>query len=401
MPQIMMVDDEANVLNGFRRSFNGKYDCVFAQGAAEALGELCQNPDVAVIVTDMRMPGIDGVTFITEARKVAPNAIYIMLTGNADLDTASDAVNRGQVFRFLNKPCPPEVLQPALDAALRQHELLTAEQDLLRKTLTGSVRLLTEMLGLARPGLAEHNGRVRRTVRQLVQSLGLPDLWAHEIAAMLSQIGRFTLPPEIANADPSSLDNEDDKQMLLSHPTRAAQMLRHIPRLEVPGRIIEQQLDATEPHTADPADPTDPTDPDQLVPWGACVLRVALAFNTVFSKSPNEVEARKTVREVLGEACPIVTQALIDMPTTECENSESPLRMLNAEKLRPGMFTAAPILLCDARPLLGRGRELSEPLIAQIQAHVDRGLLAEPLDVLVPKDLGETNADAQDLADAA
>ncbi len=165
MPQIMLVDDEVNVLNSFRRTLGSRYDIVFAQGAAEALAELCQNPDLAVVITDMRMPGMDGITFIDQARRIAPQAVYLMLTGNSDLETAVDAVNRGQVFRYLNKPCPPEVMQPALDAALRQHELLSAEQVLLHKTLTGSVRLLTGLLGLGRPELTQQSGRVRRTVR--------------------------------------------------------------------------------------------------------------------------------------------------------------------------------------------------------------------------------------------
>lgn len=382
MNRILLVDDEINVLNGFRRTLGSQYDCAYAQGAAEALAELCQSPDIAVIVTDMRMPGMDGITFIKQARQVAPDAIYMMLTGNADVDTAAVAVNQGQVFRFLNKPCPPEVLLPALDAALRQHELVIAEQELLRKTLTGSVRLLTEMLGLARPGLAEHNGRVRRTVRQLVQTLELPDLWAHEVAALLSQIGRFTLPTDLASADPKSIEDPEDLRLLLSHPQRAAQMLRHIPRLGLAGQIIEQQLDATEPQSK-PAEAVG----DEALRWAACVLRVALAFDHVYAKIENEVEARKAVADLLGDPCPVVTQALIEMATTECENSVAPLRVLNADQLRPGMFTAAPVLLCDARPLLGRGRELSEPLIAQLRAHVDRGLLAEPLDVLVPDEL--------------
>ncbi|MEM1108135.1 MAG: HD domain-containing phosphohydrolase [Planctomycetota bacterium] len=396
MSRIMLVDDEVNVLNGFRRTLGSAYDCVFAQGAAEAFSELCQNPDIAVIMTDMRMPGLDGITFIQQARQVAPDSVYMMLTGNADLETAAEAVNQGQVFRFLNKPCPPEVLLPALDAALRQHELVMAEQDLLRKTLAGSVRLLTEMLGLAKPGLAEHNGRVRRTVRQLVQQLGLADPWAHEVAALLSQIGRFTLPSELANACPQTITDPADLELLRDHPARAAQMLRHIPRLEAPGRIIEHQLDATEPSVA-PGE----AEGDDLLTWGACVLRVALAFDCVYGQAEDEISARNLVVESLSGVCPLVTKALAEMPTTECENSAAPLRILNADQLRPGMFTAAPVLLTDGRPLLGRGRELGPPLIAQLQAHVDRGLLAEPLDILVPELLDEGKADRDPQAEAA
>ncbi|MEM9419880.1 MAG: HD domain-containing phosphohydrolase [Planctomycetota bacterium] len=378
--QILFVDDEVNVLNGFRRTLGTRYNCVFAQGAAEALSELCQNTDIGVIVTDMRMPGMDGITFINQARKVTPHTVFIMLTGNADVETATDAVNRGEIFRFLAKPCPPDVLQPAIDAAMHRYLLACAEQSLLHKTLTGSVRLLTEMLLLAKPELAEHNGRVRRTVRQLVQHLQLHDSWAHEVAALLSQIGRFTLPDHIANGKPSRFDNEADLELLKSHPARAAQMLRHIPRLELPGQIIEHQTDATEP-AGKPAEAID----DQIPLWGACVLRVALAFDTIYSQKSNELEARQAVHELLHEACPLTTKALIEMPTTECEDSPAKLKVLNIDQLQPGMFTAAPIMLCDGRVLLGRGRELTHPLILQLQVHIEHGLLSEPLDILVPE----------------
>ncbi|MEM9881878.1 MAG: HD domain-containing phosphohydrolase [Planctomycetota bacterium] len=381
MPKVLLVDDEANVLRGFRRTLHGRYDCVMAQGAAEAMAELCQEPDLAVIVTDMRMPGMDGITFITQARRLRPDAVYLMLTGNADLDTAADAVNRGHVFRFLRKPCPPEVFHPALDAALKQHATATAEQVLLRRTLTGSVGLLTEMLGLARPGLAEHHGRVRRAARQLVTQLELPDPWAHEVAALLSQIGRFSLPPELTEASAESLEDPDDRALLRSHPQRAARMLRHIPRLDLPGRIVARQLDATEP----PTDPADAAGPD-LEAWGGSVLRVALAFDALFDRCGSEAATRRAVRDKLADPCPRTCAALVEMPTTECENSDAPLRSLGIDRLRPGMFTAAAVRLCDGQPLLGRGRELTEPLIAQLQTHADRGLLHDPIDVLVPDD---------------
>ncbi|MBB6428952.1 HD domain-containing phosphohydrolase [Algisphaera agarilytica] len=391
MTRILFVDDEINVLNGFRRTLGTKYNCIFAQGAAEALSELCQTPEVGVVVTDMRMPGMDGITFINQARKITPHTVFIMLTGNADVETATDAVNRGEIFRFLAKPCPPDVLQPAIDAAMHRYLLTSAEQTLLRKTLTGSVRLLTEMLWLAKPELAEHNGRVRRTVRQLVQQMELHDPWAHEVAALLSQIGRFTLPDHLTNASASSLENEADLQLLNSHPARAAQMLRHIPRLELPGKIIEHEFDATEPG-GKPAEAID----EQIPLWGACVLRVALAFDAIYSENPNEIEARQAVYDQLHDACPLTTKALIEMPTTECEDSPAQLRVLNTDQLQPGMFSAAPITLCDGRVLLGRGRELTQPLILQLQVHVEHGLLAEPLDILVPEAANDDDGDGDD-----
>ena len=85
----------------------------------------------AVVVSDMRMPGMDGVEFLAWARAQHPDTVRIMLTGNADQGTAMAAVNKGAIFRFLTKPCDPELFGQTLDQAVRQHQLLTAEQSLL------------------------------------------------------------------------------------------------------------------------------------------------------------------------------------------------------------------------------------------------------------------------------
>ena len=394
MQRILFVDDEAHVLSSFRRTLGSRYNCLFAQGAAEALSELCQNPGMAVIVTDMRMPGMDGITFIQQARQVAPQASYIMLTGNADLETAIHAVNRGEVFRFLNKPCPPEVLRPALDAALRQFELVQSEQVLLQKTLTGSVRLLTEMLTASHPHRTQQGGRVRRCVRALVQCMDLPDPWAHEVAALLSQIGRFTLPEHLQEAEPAQLTDPQDRALLLSHPQRAANMLANIPRLERPGRMIAQQLTAKEPGE-EPRRANANADGDTAVAWGACVLRVALKFAEVYDEAGDEMSARQYAAGLLKDDCPVTTNALLSMAATECEKAGATLRVLNVHEIETGMLTAAPINLYNGRPLLGRGRELNDLLIAQLQAHADRGVLAEPLDLLVPDQQDETDPPAQ------
>src|SRR5205085_9651219 len=91
----------------------------------------------AVVVADMRMPKMDGVELLSRLRTLTPTTVRIMLTGNADQQTAIDAVNEGHIFRFLNKPCPPETLEKTLRAALNQHHLITAEKELLELTLTG------------------------------------------------------------------------------------------------------------------------------------------------------------------------------------------------------------------------------------------------------------------------
>jgi EAL domain-containing protein (putative c-di-GMP-specific phosphodiesterase class I)/CheY-like chemotaxis protein len=119
-PVVLCVDDEPRVLDALRAVLAGKYSVIAAVGAEAALQMLHAHPEVAVILSDMRMPGIDGVEFLERCCTLAPDAQRIMLTGQADLSTAMSAVNRGQVFRFLTKPCaPPQLLESVAAAAAR------------------------------------------------------------------------------------------------------------------------------------------------------------------------------------------------------------------------------------------------------------------------------------------
>lgn len=138
MPQcakILFVDDEVAVLDSLRRNLGRCYDLETAVGPEAGLGRLETAGPFAVIVSDLRMPGMDGVAFLAKAREIAPDAVSIMLTGHGDLDAAMAAVNEGHIFRFLTKPCPPAILARSLDAALAQYRMAAADRELLRVTL--------------------------------------------------------------------------------------------------------------------------------------------------------------------------------------------------------------------------------------------------------------------------
>src|SRR5689334_15278671 len=142
MSQVLIVDDERFVLDAFRRTLRNRYDLLMAGSGAEGLEQLAiaekEDRTVSVIVSDMMMPGMNGAEFLGRARKVAPDTVQMILSGQADLASTVAAVNNGNLFRFLTKPCQPDELCRALDDALRQHELITAEQTLLERTLQGA-----------------------------------------------------------------------------------------------------------------------------------------------------------------------------------------------------------------------------------------------------------------------
>ena len=104
--RVLFVDDEPNILEAVRRSIRGPYEIVTALGGEEGLRRVDQGPPFTVVVSDLRMPVVDGMLLLKHVRERAPETIRILLTGHADTDAAIAAVNDGQLFRFLTKPCP-------------------------------------------------------------------------------------------------------------------------------------------------------------------------------------------------------------------------------------------------------------------------------------------------------
>ncbi len=108
--KILLVDDDSNVLDGYRRSLRGEFLLETALGGEEALNLATVNGPYAVVISDMRMPRMDGIQLLSRIKALSPDTIRVMLTGNADTETAVNAINEGSIFRFLNKPCSKEVM---------------------------------------------------------------------------------------------------------------------------------------------------------------------------------------------------------------------------------------------------------------------------------------------------
>lgn len=133
--RILCVDDEPHILEAFQRQFREQFAIETAVGGERALAAIAEHGPFAVVVSDLRMPDMDGIRLLSTIRERAPETVRILLTGYADLQAAIEAVNAGHIFRFLTKPCPSETLAKALEAGLAQYRLITAEKALLEQTL--------------------------------------------------------------------------------------------------------------------------------------------------------------------------------------------------------------------------------------------------------------------------
>ncbi len=125
-PKILFVDDQGLILAGLRRALNkyrSQWDIQFTESPEEAL-QILKKETLAVIVSDMRMPRMNGAQLLNAAREHKPDTVRILLTGQADIEDAESAINEGQIFRFLTKPCMPGALTESIKAAVEHHEFL-------------------------------------------------------------------------------------------------------------------------------------------------------------------------------------------------------------------------------------------------------------------------------------
>ncbi len=353
--RILIVDDEPHVVRGATMWLRRHYEVHGATSAREALSTLEEHGPFAAVLTDLRMPGMDGLAFLVEVRRRQPDAVRMLLTGHADVDTAVDIVNEAGVFRFLVKPCPRSRLLAAFKDAVAQYELVTAERVLLEQTLRGAVEAMNRMLGLANPAVAGRAERIRRRVRTMAQYAPLPDVWAVEVAAMLGQLGLMTLPDETIERIVSGRPlGEEDRVLLRGVPHVSAELITAIPRLEHVRDLIET------------AGPPASVRRDEGLPAdrGAAALRLAIDFEELFAAGVPPAVCVATLRErhagLETDLIDALALAVGTMPTA-ADIVEIPLR-----EVREGMVFTHDVRSPSGALLVARGYPATSAFVARV-----------------------------------
>lgn len=257
--KIMIVDDDQNILDGFRRILSRHFTIALCSDPMAALAKVDAEGPFAVVVSDMHMPVIDGINFLAKVREKSPDSVRIMLTGDADVRVAIDAVNEGRIFRFLTKPCDYKAFANSLLTGIQQYRLVTAEKELLEKTLSGSIAMLTEILSLSDPKLFGQASKLREMARYLAPKLEIENVIDLELAALLSPIGWVPIPSELREKVRSGTPLSQEERAVVSRvPIVGQSLISRIPRLErVSELMLLMQCDAqqAEAHTAAKKEP--------------------------------------------------------------------------------------------------------------------------------------------------
>ena len=377
--RILLVDDEPHVLEAFRRTLGRRFALDLAVGGAAAIARLGGDAPYAVLVTDMRMPDVDGLGVLRHAQAAAPQCVRMMLTGNSDLQTAVDAVNDGSVFRFLTKPCSADTLAGALADGITQYRLMRAEKELLEGTLTGSIELATGILALSDPAVFGEAVAVRDRLRELAGALGLNPVWEVEVAAMLAPIGRVTLPEalkrKLRRAEP--LDAQETRR-IARLPLLARALIGKIPRLEGAARIAlyaAKDFDGS----GEPADAVAGTD----LPPGARLLRIVTDLTALERDGMTAAEAVSCLRERRGAYDPALLERVARVVlASSVEVGELTVQQVTLDQLRAGAMTVRDVLSTDGVLLVARGRRIGTTELALLHTVAQHTGVSEPLEVI-------------------
>ena len=325
-PKILVVDDDASMLEGLRRQLATEFDVTCASDARDALSiAVCDGP-FEVAISDMRMPEINGVELFEEFAKLHPAVVRILLTGFADVETAIAAVNRGEVFRFLSKPCDVATLRDAARDGVVRHRLMRTEDDQLGQMRRGRVEALLGVLSLSNPAVHARAVAIKNLASEVLATLGEADRWDVEVAAMLSQFGAVTLPEATFDKlQRGFVLDAGEKELAAKLPQIVDDLLSEIPGLDCVREIIAEHVSEL---------------PEARISRNGCLLRLVVEFEAMVSDGqPFEVIFAVLRLRHDGPAAMIISALESGCIVADLHRD---VAEVSVEQLRPGMAAMTP-----------------------------------------------------------
>jgi response regulator RpfG family c-di-GMP phosphodiesterase len=370
--RVLLVDDEVLVLEALRLHLDRHFDVSIAPTGVQGLVALrTEGRPFAVVVSDMRMPVMDGAAFLAAARELSPDTVRVMLTGQADLDAAVAAVNEGQIFRFLTKPCPGHVLQSTIEAAVELNRLVSAERVLLQETLTGSIKALIGVLSITHPTAFSRALRMRHRAGLICEQLGC-ESWEIEIAAMISEVPFVALDKNVVERHAAGHALSDEERAAVDRlPSVAIGLVSGIPRLE-PVREILKHVDAPfdGPNTASGFWRSD------SVPMGSRVLKAVRDLSRLEGQGIDLLAAIARMR-ISDAYVPDVLDTL-ERVSAAPRPSASGGVALPLRDLQGGMILAGDLRTSEGQCILTQGSELAGVLLESLK-QLPEGQIQEPI----------------------
>ncbi len=380
--KILLVDDDSEVLASLRFQLGNRFEVETAKGAEYGIKAVLTTGPYAVVVSDLRMPHVDGVRFLTWLESQSPNTVRVLHTAYADLQVSITAINEGHIFRLLTKPCATKDMIKALQDGLRQYELVESEKTLLEETLSGSVNLLIELLAIASPVSFGRAEKTRDYVKSFPASEKNGDEWELGVAAMLSRIGAVTMPDTVIEKINAGKDLSSVEQSMYGRiPQIGHDLLTNIPRLQNVANIIlhhQKRFDGGEP-------PKHPVSGDKI-PYASRVLKVFSDMVDLESSGLSRADAFAGMSSRTGWYDPDIMRKLGELP--ELQHDAVPERKVqriiqcSVSDLRPGLVLHSAVMTIKGLRLLNAGVAISPPMLEKIRNHAELTGVKEPIEVV-------------------
>ena len=373
LPRVLCVDDEARVIEGLVLHLRKDYEVHWALSGADALKKLKEIGGAAVVVSDMRMPGMDGATLLHSVMTHYPEITRILLTGEPGPDAAIAAVNKANIFRFLTKPCSAGELRTAIEAGVIQNRLIRTERSILKETMLGCIKALIDVLAITNPIAFGRASRLKRLSVEFAATLDCADYWQLEAAAMLSQIGYLSLPaPLVEKLYFGETLTAEEKILARGVPEVAMKLLENIPRLEPVTQILEALGWSDEKITRLG---------DGTVGLGTRILGLVLEYDGLLTHGHSTDVAMQTLRRRASRFGAQLIEQFAKHVGAGASGDE--LREMALRGVQPGMVIMQDVRTHMGTLLVPRGFEVSITFLERIR-NFGPDLMNETVRVLVP-----------------
>ena len=394
LKRVLIIDDEAVVLAALSKTLQLEgYEVSAVEDPLEAI-QLVQTTPFSVILSDQQMPALSGLEFLSQAKEIQPNATRILITAVLSLNTVIDAINRGEVYRFIVKPWLREELLVTIKNASMRYELICRNAELhaqttsmnqqlaaqlaqldaqnqqlqqlnqtLHKNLDRSIQLCLKTMETFYPVLGQNARRVFAICHAMADSLRLPDDQRRvlEIGSRLCDIGLVGVPRELIRKWQETPDilSEDERAVVELHPALGEELVAFVADLEAVGPTIRAHHERYDGQGY----------PDKLsgdqIPWLARLLAVAVAYA---DHPSNESAALESIKTGSGQAFdPDAVRAFLRcLPAAKLPRSQ---RSVLLSELQPGMVVAQGIYTAYGILLIPDGQTLAEPHINLLRNH--------------------------------
>ena len=404
---LLFVDDEANILSSLKRLFRPLgYRIFTAEGGAQGL-EIMERESVDLVVSDMRMPEMNGAQFLEKVREKWPETVRILLTGYAEIGATIEAINKGQIYRYISKPWEDNDISTSVRHALQQKQLereklrleelthrqneelkelnasledkvkarteevrqtmgfLEVAHDKLKKSFITSIRVFSNLIEMRNANMVGHARRVADLARTIAQRMGMNDAEVQDvfIAGLLLDVGKIGLPDHLLDKPFASLTVEERSQVV-KFPVKGQMALMALEQLQGVAKLIRshcERFDGT-------------GYPDRLaglaIPLGARILAVANDYDAaqlgvLLNKRMKQDDAVAFIKEGAGKR---YDPTVVDVFIKNCVGAGIETELaLGSGQILPGMELSRDLTAKDGLMLLTKGTVLNEKIIEEIR----------------------------------